>query len=132
MNLKREDNSFFVLLKCRTITHVEEGRTTQEAVIMIKMGDEKVHVAFDADTLIGALYGAFKKALESFYPELSEVKLEQYSELYSDNNEVNTIIIITDGEKRWTTLGTSLKEGESRLKAVIRSFDDILKDKVVL
>lgn len=122
-----KEGSFFNLTMCRSVTSNAE-RT--EVVVKIEKGGEEIHTVIESDSAIGALYGALRKGLKNFYPELSSLRLVQYSELH-EKDEIRAIAISTDGEKSWSTWSVSGKDSQARLQAIIGAFEHKLKRKGV-
>ena len=61
---------------------------------------------------MNALDGALRKALQPFFPELAKVQLVDYKVRIIDGEEATAaktrvLIVHTDGEKSWGTVGVS-------------------------
>jgi 2-isopropylmalate synthase len=86
------------------------------------------HTAADGNGPVNALDRALRKALERFYPVLSEVRLIDYKVRVIDGKEataakVRVLISSTDGAQTWTTIGVSGNIIEASLMALIDSIE---------
>ncbi len=105
-------------------------KTTHEAVVKIKKEEEVVFVAHSCDSAIGTLYGAFQKALKSFYPEVVDIKLKQYSEVCDSEKQVRATVISSNGNSSVDriSLGVSSEDTHARILAVASSFAHKLEE----
>ncbi|MFP4546202.1 MAG: alpha-isopropylmalate synthase regulatory domain-containing protein, partial [Methanomassiliicoccales archaeon] len=86
------------------------------------------HTAADGNGPVNALDRALRKALESFYPRLREVRLVDYKVRVIDAKDatgakVRVMIRSTDGESSWSTVGVSTNIIEASLMALIDSIE---------
>ncbi len=90
-----------------------DGRDVlSEAVVKVRVGDEVVHTAAEGNGPVNALDAATRKALSQFYPAIGSIKLVDYKVRIIDSNagtgaSVRVLIESTDGERTWTTVGSS-------------------------
>ncbi|MDP2948538.1 MAG: citramalate synthase [Chloroflexota bacterium] len=90
----------------------EERDILSEAMVKVRVGDEVIHTAAEGNGPVNALDGAVRKALIQFYPTLEAIKLVDYKVRIIDTAAgtaacVRVLIESTDGERHWTTVGSS-------------------------
>ena len=83
-----------------------------EATVKVRVGDKVVHTVAEGNGPVNALDGAVRKALIQFYPTLEAIKLVDYKVRIIDTAAgtaacVRVLIESTDGERHWTTVGSS-------------------------
>ena len=104
---------FMVLVERRRRARVDEGRDTlSEAMVKVKVDGTTHHVAAEGNGPVDALDTALRRALEQFFPTLAAVRLSDYKVRIVDESEgtdavVRVLIDSTDGEHRWSTVGSS-------------------------
>lgn len=104
-------------------------------MIKIKVENEEEITAAEGSGPVNALDKALRKALERFYPQLSEMKLSDYKVRVLDSEaataaKVRVLIESTDGEDVWTTIGVSSDIIDASWKALVDSIEyKLLKDK---
>ncbi|CAK0751940.1 (R)-citramalate synthase [Gammaproteobacteria bacterium] len=105
---------FFELLGFRVIDHKhrEDAPPAPEATVMIKVGKVIEHTAAVGDGPVNALDNALRKALEKFYPQISEMSLIDYKVRVLPGRPgtaalVRVLIESGDAESRWGTVGVS-------------------------
>ncbi len=81
-------------------------------MVKVRVGDQVIHTAAEGNGPVNALDAALRKALLEFYPTLAAVKLVDYKVRIIDSAagtgaSVRVLIESTDGEHRWTTVGSS-------------------------
>ncbi len=71
---------FFQLEGFKVIIHKEsyEAQPHSEAIIKVRVGDQTELAAAEGNGPVNALDKALRKALERFYPQLSQIKLTDY------------------------------------------------------
>jgi 2-isopropylmalate synthase len=112
----------------------EGGDVFSEATIKLKKDGVFEHTAAEGDGPVNALDNALRKALVKFYPNLSEVKLEDFKVRVLDgtvgtNAKVRVLIESSDGKDRWGTVGVSANVIEASWLALIDSLKyKIMKD----
>ena len=90
-----------------------EGREMQsEAMVKIRVGKQLFHTAAEGNGPVNALDAAVRKALVQFYPDVMAIKLVDYKVRIIDSASgtaanVGVLIESTDGERTWTTVGSS-------------------------
>lgn len=142
---KREDYlKPFRVLRCKIDDQVdlqapEELRSATEASVLIEIfGDEEL-VAASGRGPVHAVDNAMRKVLEKHYPQLSEVRLEEFDvrllhhgEISEDEEEkgagapVRVLGIFSDGKERWGTVGVA----EDILQASVECIIDGLEWKL--
>jgi len=95
---------------------------------MGRVGDQVEHTAAVGDGPVNALDHALRKALEKFYPELSEVKLLDYKvRILSsmDGTAAKTRVLIEsgDGKSEWGTVGVSENIIQASWQALVDAID---------
>ena len=91
----------------------ENGEETlSEATVKVKVDGVTVHTVAEGDGPVNALDGALRRGLVQFYPGLSKVTLADYKVRIIDEHRgtesvVRVLIDSTDGERHWSTVGSS-------------------------
>ncbi|MBI3803252.1 MAG: citramalate synthase [Nitrospirae bacterium] len=121
---------FFDLVGFRVIVEKrkESEETLCEATIMVAVAGQVEHTAATGNGPVNALDHALRKALEKFYPALSEVKLLDYKVRVltaSDGtgSKVRVLIESGDGERTWGTVGVSENIIEASWQALVDSIE---------
>lgn len=121
---------FFDLVGFRVIVEKRKGSEEAfcEATIMVEVGGQVEHTAATGNGPVNALDHALRKALEKFYPSLSQVKLLDYKVRVltaSDGtgSKVRVLIESGDGEKNWGTVGVSENIIEASWQALVDSIE---------
>ena len=86
--------------------------TLSEATVKVKVDGVTVHMVAEGDGPVNALDGALRRGLVQFYPGLSKVTLADYKVRIIDEHRgtesvVRVLIDSTDGERHWSTVGSS-------------------------
>ena len=102
------------------------GEPISEATIKVIDGDHEVHTAAEGDGPVDALSNALYKAVGTIYPNLQEVKLEDYKVRVLEGDagtaaKVRVLIESTDGNERWGTIGVSTNIIEASWVALLDS-----------
>lgn len=119
-------HTLFELKQCKILA--EEGDQPRQgyASVIIKVqvdGQEEITAA-DADGPVHALDIALRKALGAFFPQLAQIRLQDYK-VRVLNSEASTgavtrvLIEMTDGKTSWTTVGVSTDVIEASRQALI-------------
>jgi 2-isopropylmalate synthase len=134
----------FRVLKCKIDDQVdfqapEAMRSTTEASVLIEIFGEQELVAASGRGPVHAVDNAMRKVLEKHYPQLSEVRLEEFDvrllrhgETLEDEEEkgaeapVRVLGIFSDGKERWGTVGVA----EDILQASVECIIDGLEWKL--
>ncbi len=119
---------YFDLLGFRVINEKKgEEPTDCEATIMLRGPDgQVVHEASVGNGPVNALDRALRKALYSFYPDLKEVRLEDYkvrvlTEKSGTSASVRVLTESSDGSDHWGTVGVSENVVEASWQALVDS-----------
>jgi 2-isopropylmalate synthase len=99
-----------------------------EATVKVRIGDEVQHMAAEGDGPVGALDGALRKGLIIAYPELSAIRLTDYSvrvvnEGVGTGAGVRVVIESADDKDVWYTVGASTNILEASWLALTDSFE---------
>ena len=83
-----------------------------EATVKLDVGDKTSHTASTGHGVVNALDGALRKALTPFFPQLEKIQLIDYKVRIIDGEEATAaktrvLIVHTDGEATWGTVGVS-------------------------
>jgi 2-isopropylmalate synthase len=122
-----EHEPFFELKGFRVIDEKRsEGEPPiAEATIMIAVGDKVEHTAAMGNGPVNAMDNALRKALEKFYPEVSEVRLIDYKvrviRQTGTGSSVRVLIQSEDRESNWGTVGVSHNIIEASWQALVDS-----------
>jgi len=95
-----------------TVEHRSGRGTFSEATVKVRVGEEIFHEVAEGNGPVNALNLALRKAIQQFYPRLSEVHLKDYKVriLNSENGTgaiVRVLIDSTNGKRSWTVVGAS-------------------------
>ena len=110
-----------------TVQKVREDQPpVVEATIIVKVKDQIEHTAALGNGPVNALDNALRKALLRFYPELSEVSLDDYkvrvlSSVDGTGARVRVLIESGDREEKWGTVGVSTDILEASWQALVDS-----------
>jgi 2-isopropylmalate synthase len=121
---------FFDLVGFRVIDskRKEDAVPLSEATIMVNVGGKTEHTAADGNGPVNALDNALRKALEKFYPQLSEVRLIDYKVRVltagtGTASRVRVLIESGDGRHKWGTVGVSENIIEASWQALVDSIE---------
>ena len=89
-----------------------ENPASSRAMLKLGVGPDIMHTAAEGNGPVSALDLALRKALMGFYPELESVRLTDYKVRVVDQGAgtgavVRVLIESTDGERTWSTVGSS-------------------------
>lgn len=107
------------------------------AIVKVRVGDTVEMTSAEGDGPVHALDIALRKALEVFYPCLSEVRLIDYKVRVMEGHRataaiVRVLIESTDGVSAWTTVGCSADIIDASWQALRDSMEyKLLKDGVI-
>lgn len=103
--------------------------TWSEATIRVRIGEQVQHTAAESEHgPVSALDIAFRKAVQPFYPEISEIHLADYKVRVLSGQEAGTasgvrvLIEMARAGERWTTVGASRNNLEASLKALVDGY----------
>ena len=124
----KEFKEFFELEGFKVIIHKEsyEAQPHSEAIIKVRVGDKTELAAAEGNGPVNALDLALRKALERFYPQLSQIKLTDYKVRVLDGKnataaKVRVLIESQNGSSSWNTVGVSPDVIEASWKALVDS-----------
>lgn len=94
----------------------------------VRVGEESEIAAAEGDGPVNAIDGALRRALERFFPYLTDVRLSDYKVRVIDGNDataakVRVLIESTDGKDSWTTVGVSADIIEASRLALVDSIE---------
>jgi 2-isopropylmalate synthase len=106
----------------------ENNEMYSEATIKVKKGNAVVHTAAEGDGPVNALDNAVRKALLEFYPQLRDVRLEDFKVRVLDGRDgtaaqVRVLIESHDKTEHWGTVGLSPNIIEAAWIALIDSLN---------
>ncbi|MCK4249654.1 MAG: citramalate synthase [Candidatus Omnitrophica bacterium] len=128
---------YFTLKGFRVIVEKrEDNKLISEATIKVKVGGQEEHTAAEGDGPVNAMDNALRKALEQFYPTLSQMHLADFKVRVLDEKagtaaKVRVLIQSQDEKDTWSTVGVSENIIEASWEALVDSVEyKLLKDKV--
>lgn len=117
---------FFDLIGFRVIIEKRKGDEVplNEATIMLRVGGKEEHMAATGNGPVNALDNALRKALNTFYPELKDVRLQDYKVRVLTAGKgtfakVRVLIECGDDETKWGTVGVSENIIEASYQALV-------------
>lgn len=129
---------FFTLHGFHVTNAKREGdtKTYSDAVIRVVVGDKMEFSAAEGNGPVHALDSAFRKALISFYPCVSDVRLTDFKVRVLEGTggtaaTVRVLIESTDGEQIWWTVGFSANVIQASWDALVDSIDYKLQKELV-
>lgn len=121
---------YFKLLRFKVIGEQQPGGKTglSSAMIKIKVGEFTEITAAEGDGPVHALDTALKKAVERFYPVVSELRLIDYKVRVLEPKaataaSVRVLITTTDGNETWSTIGVSKDIIEASINALLDAIE---------
>ena len=92
--------------------NAEEEPEVAEAIVKVEVGGEVYHTVGEGDGPVNAIDRALRKALESVFPSLRSVRLEDYKVRVMSSSDgtaarVRVLIESSDGQGAWGTVGVS-------------------------
>ncbi len=117
---------FHVLVRDR-----ENGMMASEAMVKIKVGEETMLTAAEGNGPVNALDQAVRKALLPHYPQLEPVHLVDYKVRILDGDAgtaalTRVLIDSSDGQRTWSTVGSSSNIIEASWQALADSLEYVL------
>jgi 2-isopropylmalate synthase len=103
----------FELIDFVVMVEHRQGRgILTDAMVKVRVGDRVIHTAAEGSGPVGALDEALRKALREVYPDLHQVRLDDYKVRILDSESgtdsvVRVLIDTKDGARRWSTVGAS-------------------------
>ena len=120
---------FFELKEFKVIVNEPSvNGVNSSAMIKIRVGEQEEITAAEGDGPVNALDNAVRKALERFYPEISEIRLTDYKVRVLDSDQasaakVRVLIESTDHRENWTTIGVSTDIIDASWRALVDSIE---------
>src|SRR5437868_676911 len=104
------------------------GLPVTEATVKVRVGAQIQHTVSEGDGPVNALDGALRKALQMFYPRLSEMQLVDYKVRVVNSKagtaaRVRVVIESRDGTDVWGTVGVSENIIEASWLALVDSIE---------
>jgi 2-isopropylmalate synthase len=139
MSIRRRDDYLkpFRVLRCKIDDQVDfqvpdVPRSITEATVLIEIFGQEELVAANGRGPVQAVDNAMRKILEQHYPQLSEVRLEEFDvrllhhgTLGTDDEEkgvgalVRVLAIFSDGTERWGTVGVAADILQASVECII-------------
>jgi 2-isopropylmalate synthase len=121
---------FFTLHGFQVTNSKRQGdtKTYSDAIVRIVVGDKMEFSAAEGNGPVHALDSAFRKALQAFFPTVSEVRLTDFKVRVLEGTSgtgatVQVLIESTDGEDVWWTVGFSENVIQASWDALVDSID---------
>jgi 2-isopropylmalate synthase len=113
------------------VRYGEQGSTSAEAVLKVRVDGEIEHTVAEGVGPVNALDVALRKALVRFYPEVAGVKLVDYKVRVLDESrgtsaKVRVLVETSDGRDTWSTVGVSENIIEASWQAIRDSLNYFL------
>jgi 2-isopropylmalate synthase len=138
MSIRRREDYLkpFRVLRCKIDDQVDfrdldAVRSATEATVLIEIFGEEEHVAASGQGPVHAVDNAMRKILEKHYPQLSEVRLEEFDVRllhhgsWRDEEEqgvgapVRVLALFSDGQERWGTVGVAADILQASVECII-------------
>ncbi len=126
---------FFTLEGFRVIMEKRNHKLTSEATIKLHVNGVAEQTAAEGDGPVNALDNAIRKALQQFYPTLSQMHLTDFKVRVLDEKagtaaKVRVLIQSQDAHDSWGTVGVSGNIIEASWQALVDSIEyKLLKDR---
>ncbi len=103
-----------------------------EATVKLYVGDVAEYTVAEGHGVVNALDKALRKAVRPFYPQIDEVTLLDYKVRIIDGHDhtaakTRVLIVSSDGERNWGTVGVSENIIEASWIAIVDSIDLFLQ-----
>jgi 2-isopropylmalate synthase len=123
-------NPLFRIQAYRVVSEHPTGETIACSHAWVKVwvdGQDEIAAA-EGDGPVNALDGALRRGLQRFYPELEQVRLEDYKVRVIDGKDataakVRVLIVSTDGINTWSTVGVSADIIDASRAALVDSIE---------
>ena len=130
-SLKKNKN-FFDLLGFRVIVEKRDNKLISEATIKLNVNGKEVYTVAEGDGPVNAMDLALRKALQKFYPTLSNVELVDFKVRVLEGNsgteaKVRVLIQSRSEGKYWGTIGVS----ENIIEACWEALSDSVEYKLL-
>ena len=119
----------FELIDFHVLVRDKENEVmASEAMVKIKVGDEVMVTAAEGNGPVNALDCAVRKALLPYHPQLAAVHLMDYKVRILDGNagtaaQTRVLIDSSDGQRTWSTVGSSTNIIEASWQALADSLE---------
>lgn len=119
----------FELIDFVVMVEHRQGRgILTDAMVKVRVGEQVIHTAAEGMGPVSALDTALRKALREVYPDLDEVRLDDYKVRILDSETgtdavVRVLIDTKDGARRWSTVGASPNIIEASWRAMSDSLE---------
>ncbi len=130
-------SQFFKLKRFRVIMEKrEDGKVASEATIKLEVGGKTVIETAEGNGPVNALDAALRKAIESVYPAIADIELNDFKVRVLDEKKgtaaiTRVLIESGDGQKTWGTIGVSENIIEASWQALVDSIEYGLMHKKV-
>lgn len=135
--IRRELNDhrrFFDLLEYHSTFRQDRSGSykTCEATVKLMVGPRLQYTVAEGNGPVAALDAALRKALIPAYPDLAKVELTDYKVRIIDSHtgtasKTRVLIVSSDGESRWDTVGVSSNIIEASWLALVDSYEFYLR-----
>ena len=129
----RHHQPMFELLEYHTtFRHARDSaRNTCEATVKLRVGDRCEYTVAEGDGPVNALDDALRKALRPFFPQVDQIELLDYKVRIIDSQQgtasrTRVLILSSDGESSWGTVGVSDNIIEASWLALVDSIEYFL------
>jgi 2-isopropylmalate synthase len=119
----------FEVLYARVVTKRRAGTDPSvTATLKLRIGNGSAHVVAEGSGPVNALDRAFRKALESHYPVLEEIRILDYAVRIvgpevATGGRTRVLIETGHGSERWRTIGVSTNVVEASCMALIDALE---------
>jgi 2-isopropylmalate synthase len=119
----------FELIDFMVLVEHRQGRgILAEATVKVRVGDQIIHTAAEGNGPVNALDAALRKALVGIYPQVADIRLDDYKVriLDSESGTAATVRVLIDtqnGKQRWSTVGASTNIIEASWHALADSLE---------
>ena len=105
-----------------------------EATVKIAVGAQKEYTVAEGDGPVNALDAALRQALRKFYSDIDKITLEDYKVRIINGQKgtsarTRVLILSSDGEQTWGTVGVSDNIIDASWRALVDSFEYRLRQK---
>lgn len=120
--------SFRVIVDDKEDTNAWAKDAMSEATIKVHVGEKRYVATGEGTGPVGALDNALRLALHDAYPELANIELADYKVRILDENGgtgaiTRVMIVSTDGQDSWGTIGVSENIIEASWNALVDSIE---------
>ena len=108
--------------------HPERTTETTEATVKIQVHGNAEYTVDEGDGPVNALDKALRKALLPHFPEIANVRLEDYKVRIIDSGsgtaaKTRVLVVSSDGERTWGTVGVSTNVIDASWQALVDSLE---------